>query len=142
MGTLPRMERDPSARLRTMLDRAVHRRCPRCGEAGAFASWSRLHEWCPACGFAFEREHGYWVGAVIVNTTVTFALFLVVFVGGMLIAWPSVPWTPLFVATVLIMLVVPIGFYPWSKAIWMAFELSFHQLEPEERAAAAARVDR
>lgn len=123
-----------------MLGRAVRRRCARCGEAGAFVSWSRVHESCPACGFAFEREHGYWVGAMIVNTTITFALFLVVLVGGMVLTWPDVPWTPLLVATVLVMLVVPIGLYPWSKSIWMAVELSYHQLEPEERAAAAARV--
>jgi hypothetical protein len=77
---------------------------------------------------------------MIINTTITFALFLVVLVGGMVLSWPDVPWTPLFVATVLVMLVVPIGFYPWSKSIWMAVELSYHQLEPEERAAAAARV--
>lgn len=123
-----------------MLRRAFARRCPRCGESGAFVSWSRTHDWCPACGFAFEREPGYWVGAMIINTTVTFALFVVVLVGGMVLTWPDVPWTPLFVATVLLMLVVPIAFYPWSKSVWMAVELSYHQLEPEERAAAAARA--
>lgn len=132
--------RDPSAGLGTMLARSARRACPRCGAPGAFASWSRLREWCGSCGFAFERESGYWVGAMIVNTTITFALFLVMLVGSAVVTWPDVPWTALLVTGMAVMLVVPIVFYPWSKAFWMAIELSYHQLEPREREAATARI--
>lgn len=123
-----------------MLARSARRSCPRCGTPGAFESWSNLREWCSGCGFAFERESGYWVGAMIINTTVTFALFLVVTVGWTILAWPDVPWTALLVASFTLMLVVPIAFYPWSKSFWMAIELSYHELEPREREAAATRV--
>ncbi len=132
--------RDPNAGLGAMLARSARRRCPRCGTPGAFESWSTLREWCPACGFAFERESGYWVGAMIINTTVTFGLFIVVMVGWAVATWPDVPWTALLVTGLALMLVVPIAFYPWSKSFWMAIELSYHQLEPEEREAAARRA--
>ena len=30
---------------------------------------------CPACGYLFEKEDGYWVTAMIINTAVTEAVF-------------------------------------------------------------------
>jgi hypothetical protein len=42
---------------------------------GLFAGWFALRNRCPACGFRYEREEGYWVGAVIVNTAASMALF-------------------------------------------------------------------
>lgn len=72
------------------------------------------------------------MGALIVNTGVTFASFLVVFVGGMVVFWPEVPWFGLGVATIVINAVIPILFYPVSKTLWVALELSWHPLEPHE----------
>jgi Na+(H+)/acetate symporter ActP len=80
------------------------------------------------------------VGAVIINTTVIFATFLVVFGGMILLTWPEVPWTVVLVTTVVANVVIPVFFYPMSKTVWLALELSWHPLEPDEIAAAAARV--
>ena len=99
-----------------------------------------MREHCRRCGLEFEREEGYWVGAMIINTTVSFGVFLVVMVGWAMLAWPDVPWTALLLTGLGVMLVVPVAFYPWSKSFWMAIELSYHQLEPEERKAAARRM--
>jgi uncharacterized protein (DUF983 family) len=113
----------------TMLGRALRRRCPRCGSGGIFRSFSELHSHCPDCSLLFEREHGYWVGSVIVNTIVTFGLFLLVLVGGMVVTWPDVPWTPLFVATVAVAGLTPVFFHPLSRTVWMAIEMSYHPVE-------------
>ena len=59
-----------------------------------------MKEDCSRCGIHFEREEGYWVGALIINTTVTFGTFLVIFVSGILITWPEVPWTVVGVVTI------------------------------------------
>ena len=77
---------------------------------------------------------------MIINTTVTFATFLVVFGGAILLTWPDVPWIWVLVAVVVANLVIPIWFYPISKTLWAALELSWHPLEPEELDAAAARA--
>ena len=95
---------------------------------------------CLGCGLHFEREPGYWVGAMIINTIVIFATFLLSFGGLVLFTWPDVPWTTVLIATLLINLVVPTVFYPLSKTVWLASELSWHPLEPAEIEAAAARV--
>ncbi|MGH8914251.1 MAG: DUF983 domain-containing protein, partial [Acidimicrobiia bacterium] len=115
------MSRDPSASTLAMLGRALRRRCPRCG-AGAFSSFYNLHEFCPGCGLRFEREQGYWVGALIINTTVTFGFFIVLFVGGMIVFWPDVPWGAIGVVSIGVMGILPLVFYPLSKTIWMALE--------------------
>jgi hypothetical protein len=96
-----------------------------------------MAEVCPECGLRFEREQGYWIGAMIIDTAVTFATFLLVFVGGMVITWPDVPWTGLLVTTIAVNAVVPVVFYPWAKTLWTAMELSWHPLEPAEIEAAA-----
>ena len=123
-----------------MLGRALRRQCPRCGTA-AFDSWFEMKESCATCGHQFEREPGYWVGAVIINTTVIFATFLLVFGGLVLATWPDVPWTTVLIVTAVANVVVPIVFYPLSKTIWMALELSWHPLEDGELADAQARLE-
>ena len=121
-----------------MIGRALRRRCPRCG-AKAFSSYFGLREHCDRCGLRFEREEGYWVGALIVNTTVVFGSFLLVFVGGMAMTWPEVRWGVLGALTVGTMAILPIVFYPLSKTLWMALELSWHPLEDREIADATGR---
>ena len=87
-----------------------------------------------------EREPGYWVGAVTINTVVIFATFLVTFGGMVVLTWPDVPWVTVLVVTLAVNLIVPTVFYPISKTLWLAFELSWHPLEPDEIDAAAARI--
>jgi hypothetical protein len=99
-----------------------------------------MKQTCDVCGLRFEREAGYWVGAVTLNTVVIFATFLIVFGGSVLLTWPDVPWTGVLIVTLVVNLVVPILFYPVSKTLWSAMELSWHPLEPEEIEAAAGRL--
>lgn len=122
-----------------MVSRALRRRCPRCGQP-AFDSWFRMKETCDRCGLRFEREAGYWVGAVTINTVVIFMTFLVVFGGSVMLTWPEVPWTAVLITTLVVNLAVPTVFYPISKTLWSALELSWHPLEPGEVEAAARRT--
>lgn len=98
-----------------------------------------MREHCGRCGLRFEREPGYWVGAVIINTTVIFATFLVVFGGMVVITYPDVPWGLVLAVTVAANIVIPIVFYPVSKTLWLGLELSWHPLEPDEIEAASLR---
>lgn len=88
----------------------------------------------------FEREPGYWVGAVIVNTLVIFATFIVVFAGLTAATWPDVPWSWVLAVTLVANVVVPVVFYPQSKTVWLALELSWHPLEQDEVEAARSRL--
>lgn len=99
-----------------------------------------MKEHCHRCGFLFERESGYWVGAVIINTTVIFATFLGVFGGMVLLTYPDVPWGLVLGVTVIANIAIPVLFYPISKSLWSGLELSWHPLESHEIEAATQRV--
>jgi uncharacterized protein (DUF983 family) len=126
-----------SNRLTPML-RGAAGRCANCGGRGVFASFSELHPRCPSCGYLFEREEGYWLGAMIANICVTEALFGIWFVGGMLATWPDVPWMLLLIGGVALNIVVPIVYYPISKTQWVGIHLAFARPDPTEEAGAIA----
>ena len=85
---------------------------------------------CPRCSLLFERDEGYWVGAMIVNTAFAIAAFLAIVVGGAAFTWPSVPWNTLLIASIVATLVVPVALYPISKTVWLAMDLL---VRPRER---------
>jgi len=99
-----------------------------------------MKEHCTRCGLGFEREPGYWVGAVVINTAVIFATFLVVFGGLVLITYPDVPWGMVLIVTMVANIAIPIVFYPLSKTLWSGMEMSWHPLEPTEIEEAAKRI--
>lgn len=123
-----------------MIGRGLRRRCPRCG-GKAFESWFRIRDHCDHCGLEFEREPGYWVGAVIINTTVTFATFIGMFLLLVAGTWPDVPWGTVMGVTIVANAVIPVAFYPISMTVWLALEMSWHALEPDEIEAAARRAN-
>lgn len=112
--------------------RALLRRCPLCGGKGIFSSWFHLKTNCPTCSHTFERESGYWVSAIIVNTAVTEALFGVFFVGILIATFPNVSWGPVLIAGALTNVLFPILFFPLSKTLLMAFDLWVHPLRSDE----------
>jgi hypothetical protein len=97
-----------------------------------FSRWTRLVDRCPGCGLRFEREEGYWVGAMIVNIAVTELAFLGVVVGGIAATWPDVRWGLLTVVGLLVNGLLPIVFYPWSKTIWMALDVLLHRMDRQD----------
>lgn len=109
----------------TALARGLAKRCPVCGHGDLFASYFTIRESCPGCGLVFEREDGYWLGAMIVAMALVIVVFAVVFGVGIALTWPDVPWTPLLVVTLVVNTAVPILGYPWSMTTWMGLHHAF-----------------
>lgn len=78
---------------------------------------------CPRCALHFEREEGYWLGAIMVNLGVAELAFVAVLVGMSVAFWPDVPWVLVFIVSILVSLTVPLFFYPFSKTLWVAADL-------------------
>jgi uncharacterized protein (DUF983 family) len=122
------------SRSRTLL-RGFTRRCPRCGAGKLFRHYFTLVPDCPRCGLHFERESGYWAGALAINIVCTGGLFAIVFVVLVALTVPDIPVVPLLTVLVPIALFGPIVWYPFSKTIWMAVDRAYLQrLDPNERA--------
>lgn len=69
------------ARLRGILNG----KCPRCEDGNIFmtsvfnlSSFYKMHEHCPKCGLKFEREPGFFIGAMYVNYAFTIAIIVAV----------------------------------------------------------------
>lgn len=76
------------------------------------------------CGLGLERgEEGYWLGAYFFNLMAMETVFSVWVVGFLLVTWPTPPWELFQVSTVVLMLLVPVAFFPYSKTFFLAFDL-------------------
>ena len=107
--------------------RALALRCPRCGGRRIFRSWFRLTQECPSCGLVLERGEGedHWFGAVAVNLVAAELLGIGAIVVWIVATWPDVPWTAVQYGGPLIMIALPVLFYPFSRALWLAWDLYF-----------------
>ena len=108
------------------LGRAIRLRCPNCGQRNIFDSWFRQKDRCPQCDLPFTREEqGYIVGAYMFNIIVAELIFAAVFVSVLLLTWPQPPWTVLTYGGAALMIVLPLVFHPFSRTIFLAFDLLF-----------------
>ncbi len=118
----------------TALLRGLGMRCPSCGARNLFRSYYDLRERCGGCGLRFEREEGYWLGAMVVAIGVTEGLFAIWFVGGLLLTWPTVAWGVLLAGGIALNLIVPVLGYPWAKTAWMGIHHAFAPVDAVEQA--------
>jgi len=89
---------------------------------------------CPTCGLHFEREQGYFTGALAINIIATGGLFAILFVTLIAVTIPDVPVVPLLAILVPVAILGPIVYYPFSKTVWVAVDRAFLQrLDPNER---------
>lgn len=132
-----RVVQDPSGEpppltVTRLLARGLGRRCPVCGGGHLFRRWFTIVERCPRCGFRLERIEGHWIGALGMNTVVSFALVLVAVIIAFVATYPDGPIGPAVVAVVTVAVVAPLAFYPVSKTLWCAIDLAMRPLEPDD----------
>ena len=104
-------------------------RCPRCGAHSLFRTWFTMHERCSACQLRFEREQGYFLGAMYINYGVTVVLALI---GSFALEW----WTAVSLAQQLLLWIgfgslFPVLFFRHSRGLWLAFDHIFDPVEDE-----------
>jgi uncharacterized protein (DUF983 family) len=117
----------------TLFWRAVRLRCPHCGGGPIFDGWLRMRTRCPRCEFPLERgEQGYQVGSYMFAIIAAELVFAAFFVGVLLLTWPDPPWDLLLYGGMVLMIVVPFLFFPFSKTLFLAFDLTFRRATPEE----------
>lgn len=87
---------------------------------------------CPRCGLHFERIEGHWIGALGLNTIVSFGAILVTLSVGLIATLPDVPVLPLVLSNVAVAVIVPVVFYPFSRTLWTGVDIAMRPLEPFE----------
>jgi len=109
--------------LREVLKRAFRLRCPRCGLGRLFRGPLKPLHNCSQCHLRFEREQGYFLGAIYLNYGVT----VVVAVAGYFIAdRTAAPPLPLQLAIWgTFALVFPLWFFRYSRSLWLSLDYFF-----------------
>jgi uncharacterized protein (DUF983 family) len=111
----------------TVVARGFTRRCPRCGSGKIFRHWTKIADDCPRCGLHFERESGYWAGALAVNFVCVGGLMILVLAATLVATLPDVNVVLTLGLILPVALLGPIVWYPFSKTIWMAIDRAFLQ---------------
>ena len=79
-----------------------------------------------------EPEGGYWVGSNTINLFATEGVFVLTLVGVLVGTWPTPPWDLLLWGGMLLMVLFPILFFPFSKTLFVAVDLIFRPQEPRD----------
>lgn len=122
-----------------MFARGLIKHCPLCGSGHLFTGWFRMKERCPRCGYLFEREEGFFLGAYVINLAIAQGAVIVLAVVPAIVLLARNPDTsivPIVVGGIVAAILAPIAFYPFSKTIWTAFDLIMRPVwvsEPTDR---------
>ena len=131
--------KDPS--FGRMIRRALVLRCPWCGARRTFIRrWFGKHERCRTCGIRWRREEGFELGAVTINTILTFIVLVAAMTVGFVVTSPDIPVMPMVLSLIGVAVLMPIVIYPFTFTIWLAFDLATHRPDAAELAQAAAAV--
>jgi uncharacterized protein (DUF983 family) len=110
-----------------MLGHGLRLRCPRCGAGRLYGKPFKMHEHCAHCALKFEREQGYFIGAIYINYAATVVIavpgfFLLDALTGITIDQQLTLWVPFAV-------IFPLLFFHHSRSLWLVLD---HFFNPEK----------
>ncbi len=115
-----------------LLWRGLRRRCPLCGGGHLFETFFRVRPRCPRCNFPIHREEGHWIGAIGINTIVTFTLLFFTMLVAFLLTIDDRRAAAVFVPSFLVAGLTPLLFFGTSQTVWSAIDLAMRPLEPDD----------
>ncbi len=101
---------------KTLIKRALRRRCPVCGQGAMFRSHFKINTICPVCHVTFWRDPGEVLGAMYFDWAVAMAAFLLL--------WAAFAWLTNLSEIALFFILstaaasAVIICYPWSRCFW------------------------
>ena len=88
---------------------------------------------CPRCGLLLQKEAGGFLGAMSLNYLASVGVWLIVLGIWLAATVPDVPVAAMLVVSVVLLVAVPLWFYPRSKGIWAAIEFLVLRADPDYR---------
>ncbi len=103
-----------------------------------FVGWFSMAERCGVCRFRFEREQGYFVGAIHLNSAAT---VLILIPGCLVLYFAGVSVTYQLVIAAALCVLVPLSFFRYSKSLWLALDYFFDPEGTPETRSESGRAD-
>lgn len=129
----------------TKLYSVLHLKCPVCHEGEFFQAHpynlnrvGDLHANCPVCGVKYEKEVGFYTGAMYVSYAIGVAVCVSVWV-ALMVLLPDLGIITQIMAIASVMLFGAPLFYALSKIIWANF---FFHYDPSKAIPRAAQGER
>jgi uncharacterized protein (DUF983 family) len=112
------LSRPPS---RSWLTALLRQRCPDCRQGSLFKNLFIINSRCPVCGLRFEREPGYYVGAMYFSYALALAILVPLF---FLFQWLLPDWPTLLIPLLPVLIYLPFTpvVYRYSRALWIYFD--------------------
>ena len=119
------------------VEAAIRMKCPRCHKGEVFETKNpynlgkmiAMHKHCPNCGLKYEKESGFFYGAMYVSYMFNIALFVIATVAYYLFFDERVYWLWYILGYVaLTFLLFPL-LYRLSRSIWLQ---AFNKYEPDK----------
>jgi uncharacterized protein (DUF983 family) len=105
--------------------RAIARlRCPECGEGSVFRGVFAMNEVCPVCGLRFQRESGYFLGAMYFSYGLAIPIILLFTLVVYLLFPRWRLYQDVLLAWLIFLPLVP-PIYRYSRVMWMHFDRYF-----------------
>jgi uncharacterized protein (DUF983 family) len=99
------------------LKAVAKQRCPICFQGRVFTGWISMQQCCPVCGARFEREHGFFVGALYVAYWMSVAtlssLMALFWAAGAGSAYRS------FLLAAIALIPLSVLIFRYSRTVWM-----------------------
>ena len=113
---------------RQILMKGLRLKCPRCGEGQMFSGMFKMRLECGNCHFRFEREAGYFVGAMYISYGAT---IFIAFVGYFALDYfTSISFLPNFILWGVFSALFPIFYFRYSRSLWLSLDYIFNPSEP------------
>lgn len=96
--------------------------CPACESGKVFSGLMKMNPTCPSCGIVFERESGYFVGAMSLSYFLAFLAVLPVFLPLLLSDYPL--WVIVGIPSLEAILISPLIFR-YSRLVWIHLDRRF-----------------
>lgn len=114
--------------VRQIFTAGLRLKCPRCGEGQLFSGMFKMYTECDNCHFKFEREMGYFVGAMYINYGVT---IFVAFAGYFALDYlTSISFLQNFILWIVFCALFPIIFFRYSRSLWLSLDYIVDSSEP------------
>ena len=114
----------PKSKL-TFLIRGITGACPRCGSHKTHIKYFNIRKNCIKCDLLFDKEPGYWTGAMALNVALTSTVIVLGLVIGLVVTSPNIAVVPIILALLPIAIFMPIFGYPYSHTLWMTIDHGF-----------------
>ena len=123
----------------TALVRCLRLRCPACGKSSIIQRPFQIKHHCGSCDTLFEREEGFFVGAIMVNVIITeFVILALYFISLLLI---GSHFQLILTLLLIVAILFPIAFYHYSWSVWLSFDHLVETLPRYVRDGSSAQLE-